>query len=71
MTREELLALLTPFGFTATTWEYDDSVSLEHPLSEDFYFNIKKNDTLPTPSEVIADFYHSARRDESNDHRCW
>jgi len=71
MNREQLLALLTPFGFTFTTWEYNDSVTLQHPLCEDFYLMIYKDKPLPTLQDVMKDFYHSARRDEMNDHRCW
>ena len=71
MNCEQLLALLTPFGFTFTTWEHIDSVTLEHPLCDAFYFQIDKDKPLPTLLEIMEDFYRSARRDESNNHRCW
>jgi len=71
MTIETFQATLQGFGFTFKTWEYNGDITIEHPLSDDFYFNLKKDQPLPTFQEIMDDFYHSARRDESNDHHCW
>ena len=71
MEREQLLALLTPLGFTFTECEYSGNVTVEHPLCEDFYLYLDKDKPVPTLLEIMDDFYHSARRDESNGHRCW
>lgn len=69
MMRNQLLEILEPFGFTFK--DYDNCVSLEHPLCEDFYFTFYKDKPLPTLLEIMEDFYYSAKRDESNGHRCW
>lgn len=71
MNREELLEILKPFGFTFRVWDYNDSVTLEHPLCEDFGLTIYKDRPLPTLLEIMDDFYCSARRDEADDHSCW
>lgn len=71
MNREQLLALLVPFGFIWQTWDYNDSLTLGHPLCEYFCLTIYKDKPLPTLLEIMDDFYHSARRDESNEHRCY